>query len=273
MQKAWYILSPLVIYSIVKSIAMVFITMVLPYMPIPGIAQWIEANTGLVSAVINAVASIAAVAFVGSDFLKEVVITGEVDIDANAFVRVLCWIKEGYQRNRQKGLQFGAIMSLAIASSLALNILLELLPLQSEKYNQVEEIQYAVPIWLGIILYGLVSPVVEEMVFRGLIYNRMKRFFSIGVSVVATAFMFGGFHANLIQGIYGTSMGILMALCYEWTGCFGGALLFHTTANLFVFLLSSLYGDKLFIVTPLNCIIFMTISILLLYFIYKKKGN
>lgn len=65
---------------------------------------------------------------------------------------------------------------LGITASFALNILVELTMLRSEKYDTVAEIQYSVPIWLGILLYGIISPMVEEMVFRGVIFNRARKF-------------------------------------------------------------------------------------------------
>jgi membrane protease YdiL (CAAX protease family) len=102
----------------------------------------------------------------------------------------------------------------------------------------VEAIQYSVPLWLGIILYGIVSPIAEEIVFRGVLYNRTKRFYSIPRSVIFSALLFGIFHANLPQLIYGTLMGVLIALCYERNKCFAAPVFFHMAANIVVFTLS-----------------------------------
>jgi membrane protease YdiL (CAAX protease family) len=52
--------------------------------------------------------------------------------------------------------------------------------------------------------------------------------------------LFGVFHANLPQLIYGTLMGLLLADCYERNKCFAAPVVFHLTANILVFTLSFL---------------------------------
>jgi membrane protease YdiL (CAAX protease family) len=76
------------------------------------------------------------------------------------------------------------------------------------------------------------------MVFRGVLYNRIKRFYSIPCSVIFSALLFGIFHANLPQLIYGTLMGVLIAVCYEKNKCFGAPVIFHMAANIFIFSMS-----------------------------------
>lgn len=67
-------------------------------------------------------------------------------------------------------------ITLAFSSSVSLNILFISLHLteSSETYNQVAAHQYGVILPVGLVLYGIVSPLAEEIVFRGIIYNRMK---------------------------------------------------------------------------------------------------
>ena len=106
----------------------------------------------------------------------------------------------------------------------------------------MKQIKYSVPLLGGLVLYGVISPLVEEIVFRGVLFNRMKKFYSVGRAVVCSALLFGAFHGNLPQFVYGTCMGALIALCYEWTGCFYAPLLFHAAANVAVFLAAGVVG-------------------------------
>lgn len=142
--------------------------------------------------------------------------------------------------------------------------------LRSEKYETVEAIQYSVPVWLGILLYGIISPMVEEMVFRGIIFNRTRKFFGVVKAAVFSALLFGFFHGNLLQFLYGTAMGMLMAVCYECCGCFAAPVLLHMSANLFVFLMSTQPWTAL-LITPAWCVVFMALSVAVMALIITAR--
>lgn len=130
---------------------------------------------------------------------------------------------------------------LAVASSITINILFVKLHIleASESYRQVSEHQYGVIFIFGLFLYGGISPLAEEVVFRGLVYNRLKKYFPVKVSILVSAVLFGVYHANLVQGIYGFLMGILIAYIYEKFGSFFYAFLFHAVANAAVYTVTS----------------------------------
>lgn len=126
---------------------------------------------------------------------------------------------------------------LAAASSLGLNVFLALTGLvdSSAAYQEVAERQYGVVLGLGLLLYGVVSPITEEIIFRGLIFNRMRRYMPHAAAVIVSGVLFGIYHGNWVQGLYGGCMGILMAYLYERTHSFFTPCLFHATANLVVY--------------------------------------
>ena len=126
---------------------------------------------------------------------------------------------------------------LAAASSLGLNVLLALNGIveSSASYQDVARQQYSVMLGAGMILFGLISPITEEIVFRGLIFNRMRHYFPHAIAIVASGVLFGIYHGNPVQGLYGGCMGILMAYLYERMHSFVIPCLFHATANLMVY--------------------------------------
>lgn len=266
LQKLAYILRPFVLYMLVKTAAMLFLAIAIPALPIAGITAWVERNVSPLSAVVNGAASLLAVGFLLNDFLIEANTDGEVDIDKNMFVQFASFLKATFCRRRtaQKKVCLALCVPLGITAALSLNILIALAAgnplLDSKKYQAVEAIQYSVPVWLGIVLYGVVSPLVEEMVFRGVIYNRIKKFYSAPRAVVFSALLFGMFHANLPQFLYGTAMGILMAVCYGYCGSFAAPVWMHVAVNVVVFLLSgwSMWTD--FFVTPFWGFVFAAAS-------------
>lgn len=242
-QKAYYILKPLVIYMLVKTLAQLLLVMTVVSVPLGCIVELVSQNYNQINAVINGIASLIGVIFLIGDFLKEAAVSGEVDIDAGMAGQFAAYMKNGffgYEKVNALGLAgcavFGAASSIALNAAVSYG--LGLFQSISERYAKVEQIQYSVPLWLGIVLYGIIAPFVEELVFRGVAYNRMKRFYSTPRSIAATALIFGAFHANLPQFLYGTCMGVLIALCYEKEKCFAAPVVFHMAANITVFALS-----------------------------------
>lgn len=281
LQKLAYILKPFVVYMLVKTAAMLLLAVVIPLLPIAGIGEWVEQNSRQFSAVVNGVASLTGVCFLFNAFLIEASTSGEVDIDKSILGQLAAFFKTDFvgEHTKRNAAGLALCVMLGITASLALNIWIGLVTaamegagnrmLDSEKYEVVESIQYSVPIWLGIVLYGMVSPLVEEIVFRGVVYSRIKRFYSTAKAVVFSALLFGVFHANLPQFLYGTVMGALMAFCYEYSGCFAAPVLIHMSANIFVFLLSGLTAWTAFMVTPLWGLFFTVLSVVVVWGIIK----
>ncbi len=275
LQKLAYILKPFAIYMLVKTAAMLLLAAAIPSLPIAGISEWVASNARQLSAVVNAAASMAAVSFLLNDFLVEVNTTGEVDIDQSVFGQLGCFMRDGFfgKRKGKNAVSLILCAILGITASFAFNILIELTMLHSDKYDVVEEIQYSVPVWLGILLYGIVSPLVEEMVFRGVIYNRTRKFFGVAKAAVFSGFLFGFFHGNLLQFLYGTAMGILMAVCYGYCECFAAPVLVHMSANIFVFLISGQTAWTAFFIMPVWCAVFMVLSAAVILMIKRCSNN
>ena len=266
LEKAWYIVKPFLLYTVVKTVAIFSLALLLPSIPIAGLDAWVENHSMLLSTTINGVAALSGVAVVLRDFIKEMSTVGEMDIDSGVIKQLITCMRNGINNCKDKAFSLAAVVSLGISAALALNIFVELLSVQSEKYDNVEAIQYSVPLWLGLILYGLVSPIAEEIIFRGITYNRMKRFFGVVPCVIVTSLLFGGFHANLPQFLYGTCMGVLMALVYEWVKTFAAPLLLHMAANIFIFVLSFV---ELEIASWIMGCVFAVIAAVLVYCLHR----
>jgi len=77
--------------------------------------------------------------------------------------------------------------------------------------------------------------VVEELVFRGIVFRFLKRQMETLAAAIGAALLFGGFHGNIVQMIYGSLMGIVLAICYEKYGKLGAPVLVHSAANIAVY--------------------------------------
>ncbi len=164
---------------------------------------------------------------------------------------------------------------LAVSSAFGVNLLFGLLQIaaMSVGYYEVERMQYQIPFLPGLILYGLISPLAEEMLFRGLIYNRMKACFSLLTSGIASSALFGLYHGNLVQALYGLLMGLLFSYAYELTGNFKIPVMMHGLANICVFAASyaSPAGAGMAAGTPVYCTVCLLASVLCLVRVQKKR--
>lgn len=91
-------------------------------------------------------------------------------------------------------------------------------------------------------IVGLLGPLAEEMLFRGMIYGRLRRGFSVWPSAVISAVLFGLFHANWVQGVYATIFGVVLAYIYEKTQTIWGCCLLHVAFNSISYLVDGLMG-------------------------------
>ena len=93
-------------------------------------------------------------------------------------------------------------------------------------------------LWTAIKLFVLASlwaPIVEETVFRGLLYYNMRKWLSPVISALAVAFIFAIIHPQglaLVPALMG--LAVVFALIREWRGSMIGPMVAHGVHNAFV---------------------------------------
>ena len=106
----------------------------------------------------------------------------------------------------------------------------------SENYLQVAESQYSCSIVVGVIVYGILGPFSEEILFRGIIYTTLRRYTYLVIAVIASAAVFGIYHGNIVQGIYAFIFGCIAAMAYEYYGSFFAPVCVHSIQNLIAYI-------------------------------------
>lgn len=259
-RKTMNILFPFLVYFVVHDLAQILLAFLAGLGT--GIfgdayAEFIEANAATVNGVLNALSLVIGMAAVwpmaGKELKWAKVLSGENKITK--------------MEGKAKTAEYVLLVVFAAVFALGVNMLMVLAGLTqvSESYREVAGRQYSVAFGAGLLIYGLVSPLTEEIVFRGLIYNRMRRYFGKMLSVIVCGIMFGAYHGNLVQGIYGCILGIAITYSYEWFGSFFAPVLFHAVANIAVFIAGYSQAVKENIVTPLNSCILAALAGLALY--------
>ena len=88
-------------------------------------------------------------------------------------------------------------------------------------------------------VYGFLTPFAEELVYRGIVWHRLRRGFSPVEAALISSLIFGAAHADLRQGIYAFIMGMVFAMSFELTRRFEVPYLLHCSCNLAVLAASS----------------------------------
>ncbi|MDR3206830.1 MAG: CPBP family intramembrane metalloprotease [Oscillospiraceae bacterium] len=151
---------------------------------------------------------------------------------------------------------------LPILCGLALNVLVSCLlsalpfPESALETNQVlESILTGGHPALAFAVTGLVVPLAEELLFRGVCYGALRRVFPARVAIVAQALLFALFHGNPVQIIGVFPVALLLGLSYEWSGTLFAPLLMHMAFNCANALLALIpdteAGRRLFVVVVL----------------------
>lgn len=138
------------------------------------------------------------------------------------------------ERERVPILKYAVIIGLGITACIGLNNLLVLgnVAAYSGTYEETTAALYKENFLIQLIGLGLVVPIAEEFMFRGIIYKRLSFIMKREKAMLFSALMFGLYHGNLVQAIYGFVLGYLAVYIYEKYGSLKASILFHTVINL-----------------------------------------
>lgn len=126
---------------------------------------------------------------------------------------------------------FLSLVVLMFASPMAtwFNIMSQLFA-KNEISNSIYDVTQAVPMWLGIAIIGCLPGFIEELLYRGIIYNAFRKR-SVLTGIVVSAFTFGLMHMNFNQIMYAVYLGVIFALVLEATGSLVSTMILHMVFN------------------------------------------
>ena len=100
------------------------------------------------------------------------------------------------------------------------------------------------PLWLVIAIAVIVGPIVEELIFRKVLIDRLSQF-GVRYAIVVSAVSFGIFHGNFNQVFYATVLGLLLGYIYARSGRVIYSMVMHILINFFGTVPALIFGDSI----------------------------
>lgn len=143
------------------------------------------------------------------------------------------------------------------------NNMIILTGLTSEAYAKARTLLYEPPFGMQAAAVGILIPAVEELIFRGLGYYRMRRKLSFFGAAFISAIYFGWYHGNIVQGVYAFCIGLLLAGVYEVYNSLLAPVCLHAAANMSSVLFTRLVSEEIRVRIPLIPVILVSGGVLM----------
>ncbi|MBI4776512.1 MAG: CPBP family intramembrane metalloprotease [Deltaproteobacteria bacterium] len=151
----------------------------------------------------------------------------------------LKWRQIGFQKETWKrGVRLGVAWSLVLGGAAATAlVVIHLACGRLPRLFPADSVWFRLP-WPGmgyLLVAVMLSPFVEELVFRGLLYGALRKRFSVWVVVILTATLFAAVHgispARIVPAVFG---GALCALSFEHSRSLWTPIVIHVSGNGFL---------------------------------------
>lgn len=127
------------------------------------------------------------------------------------------------------------IYAVAVAALIgfALNNIICMTPLveMSEGYQDASQNFYGSTLYLELLGSAIITPLLEELLYRGIIYKRMEKMTGFLPALFTSSFIFAFMHFNLVQFIYAFLLGLVLACMMHEKGHMYVAVAGHMGAN------------------------------------------
>lgn len=139
----------------------------------------------------------------------------------------------------KEAISLGTSVFIAMASfGIALNNFIVMTPLVqvSSGFQTANKALFGGGVILELLAACAIVPIAEELLFRGIVFKRCKDMVGEHWGIIFSALLFGIIHVNIVQFLYATILGILLAVFVWKTRRVWIAVLGHSAANLMAIL-------------------------------------
>ena len=168
---------------------------------------------------------------------------------------------------------------LGVTAAMGLSRFITMLPIDGilGSYKKIQSNLENSSFLLQLFVLGILAPVLEELLFRGVIYKRLKTYYDVTVAAYIAAIIFAIAHFNLIQGIYAFIAGIVMIYLYEKSDCLIVPIVMHSASNVATVIMGanplSSFIDKHIIIRLLVSVAMIVAFVYLILKMNEKYSN
>ena len=159
------------------------------------------------------------------------------------------------------GLYYFAVIISAVIAMVSPHIM--------QQYEDMIELALGEDTIIMLVTTVIAAPVSEECIMRGLILRNLQKYFSVPVTIIIQAILFGIFHMNWVQGLYvlpvGAALGYTAVKCRSVLPC----IYMHMFYNLMSVVVAVLPA---FFQSVLCCVLMPVLCAGLVYYLGKRGG-
>lgn len=167
------------------------------------------------------------------------------------------------------------VLPFGVSLQFLIVFLLNLIPLPEkiiEDYNRLYSLLGNSPRILEIIGTVIAAPIIEEVVFRGLVYTRLRRAMSAPIAAGLCAAIFALAHGHIIATMYAFIIGLILCFLMERFRSLWAPILLHigfNTANYLPFLREDSSTVEIMITAAISFVIFAASA----FFILRSRNS
>jgi len=171
------------------------------------------------------------------------------------------------------------ILILAILLGIAWNNIILLFPeaVNSKSYQEVNaSLMGKNNLIFTLLRTCILAPVTEEILYRGIVFRRLRKEYTVFISILFSSLLFGIIHFNMVQFLYALVLGILFAYIYEREQNLLFPVLCHAGINFVAILREKSDIFKFWeksIGYAATSIVLLVISSIIIMYIYNGRKN
>lgn len=151
------------------------------------------------------------------------------------------WAVPHFETNKVSLIVYAISIPLIIAMAIIMEAIISLIPMPNyirELFEQMIQLDM-----VGYITLGIAAPILEELVFRGIVLKKFLEKYNPYRAIIYSALIFGIGHLNPWQFIAAFTIGIAIGWLYWKTRSIWPGIFIHFVNNSFSFYLAKKYND------------------------------
>lgn len=179
---------------------------------------------------------------------------------------IIQYKKQKYQEKKIKKVSTWFFLMI---SGILLSILYNIVGFYSSHIFPITDLyQENTRIFITLLSTGLFGPIIEELLFRGIMYNEAKKIYPNMKSILLVTTIFAICHTSIIQMIYAFALGFILIYVYEKYHTIKAPIILHMASNITTTLFLPFLIQNHFII---NYILFLSCLLLLIFYWLKCR--